>query len=59
MSEEGPQVDRTAPVTPDDYGTSWTQAGDDESLGCLALGFAVLFAPMLLVWLVVHLTGGL
>lgn len=59
MSEEKLQIDRTAPVTPDDYGTSWMQTGDDESLGCLALGFAVLFAPMLLIWLVVHLTGGL
>lgn len=59
MSAEQQQIDHTAPVIPDDYGTSWTQTGDDGSLGCLALGFAVLFAPMLLIWLAVHLTGGL
>lgn len=47
-----------APVVPDDYGTSWMEAGSDEgTAGCMVVGFAALAAPVLLVWLLVRFLG--
>ena len=47
-----------APVTPEDYGTSWKEISSDEgTAGCMIIGFAAIAAPVLLVCLLVRLFG--
>ena len=47
----------SAPVTPDEYGTSYQQTDEEGGCGCMVIGFVAFFAVSLFICLLVNLFG--